>query len=165
MGTVQKVLFFFVLPSVLSFVLPSNPSFVLPSDSEASLTSLGTTPWDVFSRHASAEGPLACARGARPFLSSRGAQAPRDPSLALGVTKKGLGCQSFSVVSSVARNPLFDNWETPRLTPRGDKKWGARGASPSMSSVPEKITFKETTLSRFSKFFIILRLYGSRYAF
>jgi hypothetical protein len=52
------------------------PFFVVPSGSEASLASFGTASRDVIPRHASAEGPLACARGDKKGL---------------GVTKNGSG--------------------------------------------------------------------------
>ena len=109
---------------------------VLPSVSRASLALLGTA-------------SLLTLLGTASRVSSRGAQASRDPSAnASGRQKRPLGGQLFSFISSEAspchferseKSPL-SQLETPRLTFRGDKRehWaplaGARGDSTSLSS-------------------------------
>ena len=102
-----------------------TPKPVLPSDSEASLTSFGT-------RH----------HEESPRLTPRG-----DKEGARGDKKRALGGQffsfissvAFSVISSVARNLLFDNWRPLGLhlgvTKRGSgRQKGGRGDSPFMFS-------------------------------
>jgi hypothetical protein len=72
------------MPISPSFVLPSILFIVLPSDSEAPLTSFGVTKK---ARDGVSRGrPLGLRLGVT--RKGEGAQVPRDPSLALGVTKK-----------------------------------------------------------------------------
>jgi hypothetical protein len=114
---------------LLGLFKKSPPYLVLPSDSEASLTSFGTaSPSTLSSRGAQApKDPSADASvrqkgfGATfPTLSSRGAQASKDPSAdASGRQKSRLGATAHPCPPEARKRR-----GTPRLTPRG----GTHGA-------------------------------------
>jgi len=71
-----------------------KPYRFIPSNSEASLTSFGTASRDVFPRHASAEGPLAYARGDIPYpVVPRHASAEGPLAYARGDKERGSGRQ------------------------------------------------------------------------
>jgi hypothetical protein len=80
----------------------------------------------VIPRCVSAEGLLASLWATFPTVSSRGTPVPRDPSLALGATKKGCSGRHKKGLGVLffCHSKVRKRRGTPR-TPRGDKKVGS----------------------------------------